>query len=113
MSVIDINTPSLGIAHLKLERVSRTYYDMKNEAIAIMMFDKESTRIDQRFKVVAVFKGGEVKLVGAKEPNKADMIKKIRDGTKPSKFELQSFMRDDKGHLIDSMPGFIVKIFKN
>ena len=78
-----------------------------------MMFDKESTRIDQRWKVVAVFRGGEVKLVGGKVPNKADMIKKIRDGTKPSKFELQSFMRDEKGHLIDVMPGFIVKIFKN
>ena len=113
MTVIDINTPSLGIAHLKLERASKTYYDMQNEAMAIMMFDKESTRIDQRYKVVAVFRGGEVKLVCPKEPNKADMIKKIRDGTKPSKFELQSFMRDDKGNLIDTMPGFIVKIFKN
>ena len=113
MSVIDINSPSVGIAHLRLERVSRTYYDMKNEAMAIMMVDKESTRVDQRFKVVAVFRGGEVRLVSAKEPNKADMIKKIRDGTKPSKFELQSFMRDEKGNLIDSMPGFIVKIFKN
>jgi hypothetical protein len=88
VSVIDINTPSVGIAHLRLERASRTFYDMKNEAIAIIMFDKESTRIDQRYKVVAVFRGGEVKLVDSKEPNKADMIKKIRDGTKPSKFEL-------------------------
>ncbi len=78
----------MGITHLRLEKESRTYYDMKNEVMAIMIFDKESTRIDQRWKVVAVFKGGDVKMVGAKVPNKADMIKKIRDGTKPSKFEL-------------------------
>ena len=113
MSVVDINSPNVGIAHMRLERVSRTYYDMKNEAMAIMMVDKESTRVDQRYKVVAVFRGGEVRMVGAKEPNKADMIKKIRDGTKPSKYELQTFMRDEKGNLIDAMPGFIVKIFKN
>jgi hypothetical protein len=44
--------------HLSLEKSRKTYYDMFMDVHTIIMLDKESTRIDQRWKIIAVFNGG-------------------------------------------------------
>ena len=58
ISVVDINNPRKEISHIKLDKSRKSYYDMSIDAMAVIMLDKESTKIDQRWKVIAVFKGG-------------------------------------------------------
>jgi hypothetical protein len=65
--------------------------------MAVVMLDKESTKVDQRWKVVVVFNGSEVRKITTKALNKADKFKQIRDGSAISDYELQPFLIDEKG----------------
>jgi hypothetical protein len=97
VSIVDINNSKHSITHLKLDKTRKSCYDMSPDVMAVMMLDKESTKVDQRWKVVVVFNGSEVRKITTKAPNKAEKFKQIRDGSAISDFELSPFLIDEKG----------------
>ena len=61
---------------MRLDRWRKNNYDMSIEVMAVLMLDKESTNIESRWKVITVFKGGDMRQIVTKEPpSKAEMLK--------------------------------------
>jgi hypothetical protein len=60
LSMIDLNNSSKQSQHI-LSFKRKNPYDMSPDLHSVIMLDKESTRMDQRWKIIVLYKGSQIK----------------------------------------------------
>lgn len=88
---------------------------MSSDVHSIMILDKESTKIQERWKVVAVYNGGQIRKVvesvseGSipKNANEAEMMRGWM-----IKHKLVEFVKENEEKVVNCLPGPVIKVFK-
>ena len=66
LSIIDLNSYKNLETHQHLSlytKLRKNMYDMSNDVNSILILDKESTKIEERWKIVIVCNGGQIRKV--------------------------------------------------
>jgi hypothetical protein len=87
-------------------------FDMSADSHSIMLLDKESTKIQERWKPIVVYKGGQIRkitdcIVNGVQREEAEAGKDVW----AVKHKLVEFLKDGEEKVLSSLPGSIVKVF--